>query len=73
MAIVRTDNQHYGAIAAAIRSKNGRADTYKPSQMAAAILELGVGRCPHADVLSSYDLIGLPMAWTVTAAEQAQQ
>ena len=37
MAIVTTDNAHYGDIAAAIREKAGGTALYKPSEMAAAI------------------------------------
>lgn len=40
MAIVITDEKHYTDIAAAIRSKSGEEATYKPSEMAAAILAL---------------------------------
>lgn len=43
MAIVTTDNQHYSAIANAIRAKNGEATLYKPSEMAAAISALPTG------------------------------
>ena len=38
-----TDSRHYTDIAAAIRSKNGEESTYKPSEMAAAILALVAG------------------------------
>lgn len=38
-----TDSQHYTSIASAIRSKNGEEVTYKPSEMAAAILALVLG------------------------------
>lgn len=38
-----TDSQHYTNIAAAIRSQNGEETTYKPSEMAAAILALVAG------------------------------
>lgn len=38
-----TDSQHYTSIAAAIRSQNGEEATYKPSEMAAAILALVAG------------------------------
>ena len=69
MAIVKTDSQHYSDIAAAIRTKLNEETTYKPAQMAAAILTIG-GRCPHADVLCSYTLSDLPMIWPVTAVEQ---
>lgn len=37
MAIVTTDNQYYTDIAAAIRTKSGTQEQYKPAQMAAAI------------------------------------
>lgn len=37
MAIGITGSQHYANIAAAIRAKNGSENTYKPSEMAAAI------------------------------------
>lgn len=43
MAIVTTDNQHYSAIADAIRAKNGLTTTYLPSEMAAAITALPTG------------------------------
>lgn len=43
MAIVTTDNQHYSAIADAIRAKNGTETTYKPSDMAAAITAIPSG------------------------------
>lgn len=43
MAIVITDEKHYTDIAAAIRSQNGEETTYKPSEMAAAILALVAG------------------------------
>ena len=38
-----TDRKHYEAIASAIRVMNGEATTYKPSQMAGAILDLDGG------------------------------
>lgn len=41
MAIVITDDKHYEDIAAAIRTKNGEETTYKPSEMAGAIMDLG--------------------------------
>lgn len=43
MAKVITDNQHYSAIAEAIRTKNETDTLYKPSEMAAAILEIQGG------------------------------
>lgn len=43
MAIVTTDNQHYSAIANAIRAKNGLTTTYLPSEMAAAITAIPTG------------------------------
>ena len=43
MAIVTTDNSHYGYIAAAIREKAGGAALYKPAEMAAAIRAIQSG------------------------------
>lgn len=43
MAIVITDEKHYADIASAIRTQNGEEATYKPSEMAAAILALVAG------------------------------
>lgn len=43
MSIVITDNQHYADIANALREKNGSAQMYKPSEMAAAILAISSG------------------------------
>ena len=43
MAIVTTDNSHYGDIAAAIREKAGGAALYKPAEMAAAIRAIHAG------------------------------
>lgn len=43
MAIVKTDNQHYSDIAAAIRNKSGTSLRYKPSEMPSAILSLEAG------------------------------
>jgi len=40
MGIVTTDSAHYAAIAAAIRERTGSTETYKPSEMAAAIAAL---------------------------------
>ena len=43
MAIVTTDNTHYGDIAAAIREKAGGTALYKPAEMAAAIRAIQAG------------------------------
>ena len=43
MSIITTDSQYYSNIADAIRSKAGVSDTYKPSEMAPAILSLPTG------------------------------
>ena len=43
MAIVTTDNAHYGDIAAAIREKSGGTALYKPAEMAAAIRAIQAG------------------------------
>ncbi len=41
--IVTTDNKHYGDIANAIRTKLGVEDTYKPHEMAEAVLSIDGG------------------------------
>lgn len=53
MAIVKTDSQNYTDIAAAIRAKLNEETTYKPAQMAAAILTIGGGtvEAPYNDVI----------------------
>lgn len=43
MSKVLTDNKHYTDIAAAIREKNGKDDTYKPAEMADAIAAIETG------------------------------
>lgn len=43
MAIVKTDNQYYNDIAAAIRSKNGESALYYPSEMAQKIRNIPSG------------------------------
>ena len=43
MAIVITNNAHYGDIAAAIREKAGVTALYKPAEMAAAIRAIQTG------------------------------
>lgn len=45
--IVTTDNKHYGDIANAIRAKLGAEDTYKPDEMADAILDISSGGDPY--------------------------
>lgn len=40
MAYGLTNSEHYADIASAIRTKNGKTDTYKPGEMADAILDL---------------------------------
>ena len=41
--IIKTDDKYYNDIAAAIREKNGTAETYKPSEMALAIANIEGG------------------------------
>lgn len=62
--IIKTDNQNYTNIAAAIREKNGKTDKYKPSEMAIAIenIESGGIQCtlsisttPNATVTATLD------------------
>ena len=74
MAIIRTNNQHYTDIANAIRYKKGVSTQYLPSEMAEAIRSIssGGGRCPHADVLSSYSLSDLGLTWVSSAIEQEE-
>ena len=55
--IIKTDNQNYFNIANAIREKNKTTETYKPSEMALAIANIGSG--------------GIPCTLTVTTAEGA--
>lgn len=43
MAIVTTDNQNYSDIADAIRSKLSTSETFKPAQMASAIMSIQTG------------------------------
>lgn len=43
MAVVKTDSQYYSHIAAAIRSKSGTNQQYKPAEMSGAILGLETG------------------------------
>jgi hypothetical protein len=57
-----TDSQHYTSIASAIRSKNGEEVTYKPSEMAAAILALVLGEGSEVKKVASvnvYESIGM--------------
>lgn len=53
MAIVTTDNQHYSAIANAIRAKNGLTTTYLPSEMAAAITAIPTGSGGGLDFITN--------------------
>ena len=55
--IIKTDNQNYFDIAAAIREKNETDEVYKPSEMALAIANIESG--------------GIPCTLTVTTAEGA--
>lgn len=60
MAIGVTNRKHYEAIAQAIRAKNGEATTYKPSEMAGAILAIEGGGANLAKVaeVAIYESIG---------------
>ena len=59
MAKVTTDNSNYTAIAQAIREKNGGTETYKPSEMAAAIgaISTGSGGTDTSDATATADQI----------------
>lgn len=59
MAIVTTNDQHYAGIAEAIREKNGETTTYKPSEMAAAILEIMGGNVKKVTSVNVYENIGM--------------
>ena len=70
MGIVFTDEQNYQDIADAIRSKNGSSDTYLPSEMADAIMDISGGGSSNpedADVIF-FDYDGSIM-YTFTAEE----
>lgn len=60
---VYTNNQYYQEIADAIRSKNGTENTYKPSQMAAAIEAIDGGTDP---VLQSKTATSSTVSQTIT-------
>ena len=74
MAIVATDNTHYGNIAAAIREKNGLTAAYKPSEMAEAIRAIQAGGGGSGSVspkeVNFYDYDGtLVAAYTVAESK----
>lgn len=54
MSLVATDAQNYSDIADAIRAKNGKATTYKPREMAPAILALTGSEYPVMEVPDKY-------------------
>lgn len=58
MAIVTTNNIHYGAIADAIREKSGGTASYKPAEMAAAIRGIQAGG--GAEVIKAFVSLGTP-------------
>lgn len=73
MALVTTNNEHYYAIAAAIRAKLSTEATYLPSEMAAAIrgIPTGGGRSPRAEVQSIFREADWITTWPTTATEEA--
>ena len=76
MAIVTTDNAHYGDIAAAIREKSGGTALYKPAEMAAAIRAIQTGGgAPAVSVsmkdVNFYDYDGALVASYTLAEAQA--
>ena len=76
MAIVTTDNAHYGDIAAAIREKAGGTALYKPAEMAAAIRAIQTGGgAPAVSVsmkdVNFYDYDGALVASYTLAEAQA--
>ncbi len=76
MAIVTTDNAHYGDIAAAIREKAGGTALYKPAEMAAAIRSIQTGGgAPAVSVtmkdVNFYDYDGaLVASYTLAEAQE---
>lgn len=52
MALIRTDDKHYKAIANAIREKNGETTKYKPEEIADAILAM-VAEIPPEYIIPS--------------------
>lgn len=69
MALITTDSQHYHDIADAIREKNGTQNTYKPSQMAAAVRAIDGGG-DHEDIPSYVKAEAQSVAARVTAKTQ---
>lgn len=59
MAIVTINDSNLTAIGDAIRSKNGESTTYKPSEMAAAILSLPTGGSGNLDILTNEEKYGV--------------
>ena len=55
MTIRYTDDRHYGDIASAIRSKNGTSNTYAPSEMAQAILDIPTGHGEYGHAMTVQD------------------
>ena len=75
MAIVMTNNAHYGDIAAAIREKAGVTALYKPAEMAAAIRAIQTGGGTTGSVglkdVNFYDYDGTIVASYTLAEAQA--
>ena len=71
MSLVSTDNQYYSDIADAIRAKLNSQSTYKPRQMADAVLSIVTGI--HKDALSMYTLDELPFIFAPSAVEQVME
>ena len=55
MTIRYTDDRHYSDIASAIRSKNNTSNTYVPSEMAQAILDIPTGHGEYGHAMTVQD------------------
>lgn len=69
MSLITTDSVHYQDIADAIRYQNGGSATYRPDQMAAAILAISGGgsELPVGYAVSTFSIASLDLTWQGSA------